>query len=286
MNTAKVLLLALLVVAGVVFVARWVQTAPSYPGRQRPTLLDLLIGFVTAFFDALGIGSFAPQTALLKLFKRCPDEQIPGTLIVGGASVAIAESFIYIRAVEVNTALLLAAIGSAATGAWFGAGIVSKLPRRTIQGVMGIALLIAGLVFTAINLDLLPGGGTAMDLSGWRFALVVAVVFVLGALMSAGIGMYAPSMILLALLGMHPIAAFPIMMGSCGLLQPTASLKFFATQRYAFGPSLAIATAGVVGVLIAAFIVKSLPLETLRWLVVVVVAYAAVSMLRSARRAG
>src|SRR6202000_2390715 len=109
----------------------------------------------------------------------------------------------------------------------------------------------------------LPGGGVAMGLLGWKFYFAVGVNFVLGALMSAGIGMYAPCMITLALLGMHPIAAFPIMMGSCALRQPVASLRFFQTGKFAWGPSIGLAVGGIVGVLIAAFVVKSLPLEWL-----------------------
>jgi uncharacterized membrane protein YfcA len=86
------------------------------------------------------------------------------------------------------------------------------------------------------------------------------------------------------LLDMNPIAAFPIMMGACALLQPVASLRFFQTGAFAWGPSLGLAFGGVIGVLVAAFIVKSLPLWQLRWLVIVVVWYAAFALLRSAGR--
>jgi len=163
--------------------------------------------------------------------------------------------------------------------------VVARLPRRSIQVTMGVALLIAGTVFAAVNLGMLPGGGIAMGLVGWKFGLAVGVNFILGALMSAGIGMYAPCMITLALLGMHPLAAFPIMMGCCALLQPVASLRFFQTGAFSWGTSFGLALGGVPGVLIAAYVVKSLPLIALRWLVIVVIAYAAGAMLRSAMRA-
>ena len=123
-----------------------------------------------------------------------------------------------------------------------------------------------------------------MSLVGWKFPFAVGVNFILGALMSAGIGLYAPCMITLALLGMHPIAAFPIMMGACALLQPVASLRFFQTGKFDWGASLGLTFGGVVGVLIAAFIVKSLPLEWLRWLVILVILYASFAMMRSARQ--
>ena len=263
-------------------------TAVRQPDQviRRPTVMELAIGAVVAFFDTLGIGSFAPTTAIFKLRHIVPDELIPGTLNVGLTPAALLESLIFVTAIIVEPVLLITVVVSAAAGAWLGAGIVARLPRRAIQVTMGIALLIAGSVFTAVNLGALPGGGTAMGLVGWKFGFAVGINFILGALMSAGIGLYAPRMITLALLGMHPLAAFPIMMGACALVQPVASLRFFQTNKFAWGPSLGLAVGSIPGVLIAAYIVKSLPLSALRWLVIVVIVYAAFAMLRSATRAG
>ena len=276
-----------LVIMNVLFVIGWVRatrrgvTIPRWP---RPA--ELAIGFVTEFLDALGIGSFAPTTALFKLRGAPRDELIPGTLNVGHNLGAIVETVVFVTAVRVNPVLLIATVCSATLGGWLGAGVVSGLPRRRIQLVMGGALLIAATIFVMANLGAFPAGGEAMDLSGWKFYFAVIVSCGLGALMSVGIGIYAPQMIMLALLGLNPIGAFPIMMGSCGILQPAASLRFFKTGRFDFGASLGLTLGGVPGVLIAVFVVKSLPLDVLRWLVSVVVMYAAVSMLRSARRDG
>jgi uncharacterized membrane protein YfcA len=241
---------------------------------------------VTDFLDTLGIGSFAPTTALFKFRGKPADELIPGTLNVGHNASAFLETVLFVTTVAVDPLLLGCMVASATAGAWLGAGLVSRLPRRTIQLFMGVALLIAAFFFVLKNLGALDvAGGTAFALAGWRFALAVAVSFVLGALMCIGIGNYAPLMIMLALLGMHPLAAFPIMMTSDGILQPVASLAFFRSGRFAHGPSLGLIIGGVVGVLIAFYIVKQLPLTAMRWLVIVVVSYAAVSMLRSARAA-
>jgi uncharacterized membrane protein YfcA len=282
MNAAQIAFYVAIGLAGVAFIIGGIRAARRSPQLRWPTPLELLIGFVTDFFDTLGIGSFAPTTAIYKLRRLVPDELIPGTLNVGHTPAAIAESLIFVTAILVDPVLLIAMVGVAAAGAWLGAGIVAHLPRRAIQVAMGIALLMAGAAFAAKNLGVLPPGGTAMSLSGWQFGLAVGINFVLGALMSAGIGLYAPCMITLALLGMHPLAAFPIMMGACALLQPVASLRFFQTGKFAWGAALGLAFAGVFGVLIAAYIVKSLPLVWLRWLVVVVIAYTAFAMLRSA----
>jgi uncharacterized membrane protein YfcA len=285
MNAAQLAFYAAIGLAGVAFIVGAIRAARRSTTVRWPTPIELVIGLVTDFFDTLGIGSFAPTTAIYKLRRVVADELIPGTLNVGHTPAAIAEALIFVTAIVVDPLLLVTVVGSAAAGAWLGAGVVARLPRRAIQFTMGVALLIAGTVFTAINLGALPGGGTAMSLGGWKFALAVGINFILGALMSAGIGMYAPCMITLALLGMHPLAAFPIMMGACALLQPVASLRFFQTGKFAWGPSLGLAFGGVIGVLIAAYIVKTLPLIALRRLVIVVIAYAAFAMLRSAVRA-
>ena len=282
MNTAQLAFYVAIGLASAAFIIGAIRAARRSTTVRWPTPVELLIGFVTDFFDTLGIGSFAPTTAIYKLRRMMADELIPGTLNVGHTPAALVESLLFVTAVLVDPLLLICMVVSAAIGAWLGAGIVARLPRRAIQATMGVALLIAGVVFTAINLKALPGGGTAMSLVGWKFEFAVAVNFVLGALMSAGIGLYAPCMITLALLGMHPLAAFPIMMGSCALLQPVASLKFFQTDKFAWGPSLGLVFGGVLGVLIAFYIVKSLSLEWLRWLVILVIAYAAFAMLRSA----
>lgn len=248
----------------------------------RPTPVELLIGFVTNFFDTLGIGSFAPTTSWFKLQKVVPDEQIPGTLNVGHTPPVIAQAFIFITIVQVDVLTLTTMIAASVVGAWFGAGVVAGLPRRAIQLGMGAALLIAAVTFTAANLGYAPVGGEALGLRGAGLGLAVTANLALGALMTLGIGMYAPSMIVVSLLGMNPVVAFPIMMGSCAFLMPAAGARFLRAGAYDLRASLGLAIGGLPAVLIAAFVVRSLPLTTLRWLVVVVVTYAAATMLRSA----
>lgn len=283
MNATTVVLLAVLALVNVAFAIGWVWAVRRHHLHGRPGPVDIGIGALTSFLDTLGIGSFAPTTALFKFRGKPADELIPGTLNIGLNLAAFLEMVLFIGAVPVQPALLACMLGSAAAGAWLGAGVVSRMPRRSIQLFMGVALLIAAFFFAMRNLGAFPPGGEAMGLSGWRFPLAVLVSFVLGALMCIGIGNYAPLMILLALLGMHPLAAFPIMMGSDGILQPVASLGFFRSGRFAHVPALGLSLGSIAGVLVAFYIVKSLPLTTMRWLIIVVVSYAAISMLRSAR---
>jgi uncharacterized membrane protein YfcA len=262
------------------------ETAEAGDARAAglPSAGALSVGFVTNFFDTLGIGSFAPTTAAFKFLRMVPDRLIPGTLNVGHTPPVIVQAFIYTAAIEVDPTTLLAMIGAAVAGAWLGAGIVAGLPRRNVQIGMGVALLVAAALFTWRNLG---GGGTeagTIGLDGARLALGVAGNFVLGALMTLGIGMYAPCMILVGLLGMNALVAFPIMMGSCAFLMPVASARLIDKHAYAYRPSLGLAIGGLPGVLIAAYIVTSLDIYYVRWLVVGVVLIAATMMLRSAAR--
>jgi uncharacterized membrane protein YfcA len=292
MPEPRYLLLGALAVFGLIYLAGWVVMASRAarepgPAETKPTanpgLLNLLIGAVTNFFDTLGIGSFAPTTAIFRLKRIVPDRLIPGTLNVGHTLPTIAQAFIFIALVLVEMKTLVLMIGAAVVGAWLGAGVVARWPKRRIQFGMGLALFVAAALFTATNLGLMPGGeeGT-FALEGTALYLGIAGNFMLGALMTLGIGLYAPCMILVALLGMNPKAAFPIMMGSCAFLMPVASLRFVKEQSYSFRPSLGLAIGGIPAVLVAALIVKELPVTAVRWLVVAVVLYTALTLLRAA----
>lgn len=240
------------------------------------------IGFVTNFFDTLGIGSFASTAAFFRLRRMVADELIPGTLNVGHALPTLAQALIFIGTVTVDTTTLVSMICAAVLGAWLGAGVVTRMPRRAIQFGMGTALAVAAGLFVCVNLQWLPGGGDATRLAGMGLAIAVAANFVFGALMTLGIGLYAPCMILVSLLGMNPVAAFPIMMGSCACLMPVAGLRFLRAKKYDRPAALGLALGGVPAVVMAAYLVRSLPMFWLRWLVVAVVSYTAATMLSAA----
>jgi len=348
----------------VVFVALWaraVAAARRVMGGQHtpatdarfPTPIQIVLGTVTNFFDALGIGSFATTTAAFKFLKMVPDRIIPGTLNAGHTLPTVTQAFIFIAVIPADVTTLFSMIAAAVLGAWLGAGVIARWPKRKVQIGMGAALLAAAAFFTMRNLSLfptpeittsqtVPANTTAVDLpgdlasrmftptkvterpagssgdfvevagSGWswsggritlpasgvarelaiecapvgvrglRLATAVAGNFLLGALMSLGIGLYAPCMILVGLLGMSEKTAFPIMMGSCAFLMPVGSLKFIKEKAYSLRPAIGLALGGIVGSYVAGTIVKSLELDTVRWLVIVVVIYTAAMMLRSA----
>ena len=240
-----------------------------------------VIGFVVNFFDVLGIGAFAPQTALLKFTKQTIDKHIPGTMNVANTLPVLLQAIIFITIIEVEPVTLVAMFLSAALGAVLGAGVVAKMSENKIRLVMGFALLVTAFFMLATSMDWIQGGGDAIGLSNGKLAIAVVANFGLGALMTAGIGLYAPCMALVFALGMSPQVAFPIMMGSCAFLMPPASVRFIREKAYNRKAAVAMAIPGILAVCIAAFIVKSLPMDTLRWVVIVVILYTSGVMLHA-----
>jgi uncharacterized membrane protein YfcA len=278
-----IVLLAALAALGIAFTIVLLSRAAAR-GELKPNLEAIGLGAVTNFFDTLGIGSFAPSTAWIKFRRLVPDSFIPAVLNTGHALPTVVQASVYlvILGVNVDPTLLAACIASAVAGAVLGARYVVRAPVRLIQGVVGIALLIAACLYIMSNLELFPIGGQATSLPTAQMLVAIVVHFALGALMAFGIGLYAPSLILLSLLGLDPRLAFPIMAGACAFLMPTTGFSFVKTDRIDLKVVLGITLGGIPATLVAALIVKEMPIEWLRWGVVVVVLYAASLLLRSA----
>ena len=282
-------LIGALAATGAFFLVRWVMEARRLSAERdatkaRPTALDVVIGFVTNFFDTLGIGSFATTTAAFRLFRLVPDEWIPGTIIVGDLLPVITQAVLFIGIVRVDPLQLTALILVCVAGGWLGTGIVTRLSRRAIQIGLGSALILAALFMALGIFGLMPAGGpggTARALTPPAFGLALGVNFVLGALLPLGVGNYAPSLVMFSLLGMDPRAAFPIMMGSGAFAASVAGVRFLSARRFQQKAALGLVIGGIPGVFVAVWLVKSLPLGALRVLVLAVVLYVAVSLLRA-----
>lgn len=246
-----------------------------------------IIGFFTDFFDTLGIGSFAPTTTAIKATKLLPDIKIPGTLNVGHAIPVALEAFLFFDKVAVDPMTLILMIAAAIVGAVVGAGFISKMDAQKIRIIMGIALLATALLMVLRMTGVFAqseeaAAAAATGLTGAKLIIGIVCNFVLGALMTAGVGLYAPCLALVYFLGMNVSVAFPIMMGSCAFLMQPAGIKFIKENAYARNPSFIINIFGCIGVYVAVKFFQSLNIETLKWVVVGVILVTAVIMLRAA----
>ncbi|MBC8088214.1 MAG: permease [Phycisphaerae bacterium] len=292
--------------------ARGETVGGLFAGAKSPWLY--LTGAVTNFFDTLGVGSFATTTAIYRKFRLVPDERIPGTLNIGHTLPTFVQAYIFTKLVPVEPLTLVLMILAAVIGSYIGSGIVVGWPRQRVQLGMGVALaVLAVLMFLGVGPDVrkyldanyatnalvtgldpllnvlfprsgyLPAGGEALSLTGNKLAIGLLGNFVLGSLMTIGIGLYGPCMVLIYLLGMTPTAAFPIMMGSCAFLMPVASYRFVKKDFFDLRAAIGLALGGVPLTLVAALLVTNFSVVGVKLLVVVVVLYTSYGLLKSAR---
>lgn len=277
------------IAGGLVFIFMLVQACwrkkQSGSFEATPFWPVALIGGVANFLDTLGVGSFAVKTACYKQFKLIDDRVLPGTLNGQCVLPTVTQSLIFVGAVAVEPLTLISMMMAAAAGAAWGARHVASFDRQTIRLVMAISLLVvAGLIFAGL-LGLFPVGGDAMGLSGYKLAIALLGNFIFGVLMNVGIGLFAPCMTLVYLLGMNPLAAFPIMMGSTAVLSVFSAGTFIRKGAFDAKAVLAVAIFGPIGVVLAAMLVKSMDMEKLKWLVAFIVIYTSWTMYASWRAA-
>jgi uncharacterized membrane protein YfcA len=282
-----ILLLLILVVSyfAYIYISDIIKAAKAGELGKKNFITFGAIGFIANFSDTLGVGSFAIITSIVRFFKLTDDRTLPGTLNVSCTIPTVLEAIIFLTVIKVDTITLISMITAAVLGAIMGADIVAKFDVRKVRIGMGLALITVAIIMLSDLLDLMPVAGTADGLTGIKLMVAIAANFVLGAFMQLGVGLYAPCMALIYALGMNPLAAFPIMMGSCAFLMPAGSTTFVKKGAYDKKAAIAITLFGSVGVLIAAYIVKSLPLGVVKWLVLVVVIYTSIMLLGSAHKA-
>lgn len=279
MLTALVILLALCA-----FANGFVLLRQAVIRRARPRAEATLLGGVTNFFDTLGIGCFAPTMAWFKFRRLVPDQLIPPTMIAGHTFPAIVQGLIFLVLLGggVDPVLLIGNMVGLTTGGLIGARLVYRAKLWVVQAIVGLGLITAAVFYALAIFGLMPMGGTASSLPPLFTAVAIAASFVFGILLNFGVGNYAPTLALFSLMGLDPRYCFPIMTSSNAVAGAFGASWHIIAGKIDMRIVLGIAIGGVPAVLIAAFLVKSMPLETLRWMVLAVVLYTAVVMLRSA----
>jgi len=259
-------------------------TRAALARRAGPGFEAIVLGVITNFFDTLGVGSFAPTMAWLKFRRLVPDRLIPRTMLAGHTLPAVVQAIIFLvlLGVLVDPVLLIGCVLATLAGGLLGVSVVIRTKVWVVQLVVGLALILAACMYALTNLHLMPGGGTATSLPLTLMLIAIAANFVFGLLLNFGIGNYAPTLIMLSLMGMDPRLCFPIMAAGAALTAAGASVRYISIGEIDLRIATGIALGGIPATLFAAFIVKSMSLETLRWLVVGVVLYAALVMLKAA----
>jgi uncharacterized membrane protein YfcA len=279
------LLIAVLVpVALAILVYGAVLARVVIAARAWPTKEALALGAVVNFFDTFGISSFAQTTAWMKFRRLVPDRLIPPTMIAGLTPPAMAESivFLILLGVRVDPVLLFGGAMATFVGGVMGAPLVVRARAWIVQMIVAIGLTIAGIAFVLAILGQLPAGGTASGLPMGLTIIAIVVSFVLGLLANFGVGNYAPTLVMLSLMGMDPHYCFPIMASGASLMGAGSSMRFIKVPEIDLRIVAGLTLGGIPAVLVAALIVKKMDVDILRYVITVVVFYTAAVMARAA----
>lgn len=278
---AIVLAVSLFVFFSILSLYRQTRHANESRSKKWPLLLT---GFVANVADTLGLGSFAVVVACNHRWKFVDDKQLPGTLNAHSVLPAMLQSILFLNFVEMDMALLLAFVAAACVGGIFSGLLVSKLDKQTIRILMVAGFSVIGLLIAANQLDLLPVGGEATTLPLNRYWIGIPAMVLAGMLPGIGAGLYVPIQVILFLLGLSPLVAFPIMTTAGAIVQSLTAYTFVVKKEVAVKESLWLTLSGMVGVAIAVPLVTYVNLTTLRWLLVGIVFYNAWMMWKTYRQ--
>ena len=279
------MLIALLTLIGLAILAYGsLLIRAAYRQRAKPSLEALALGAVVNFLDTLGIGSFATTTAWFKFRRMVPDRMIPQTMLCGLTPPAMTESLIFLLAFsgQIDPVLLFSCVIAVFVGGLVGVPLVTRARVWVVQSTVAIGLLLAATAYVMQGLNLFPGGGTASSLPLGLMIVAILANFGFGLLANFGVGNYAPTLVMFSLMGMDPHLAFPIMAGGAALMGAGSSFQHVRIGKVDLKVVLGLAIGGIPAVFVAVYIVKEMPIDYLRWLVVAVVLYAAAVMAHAA----
>lgn len=231
--------------------------------------------------DTLGLGSYAIIVALSKAFRLIDDQLLPGTLNGQAILPTMVESLFFLEVVHVSLLMLVTLLAGACLGAFISGYVVSRLNRQMVRLSMGMAFLLMAVLVLLNQLHLLPIAGDKTMLATGPLILAFFLMIIAGALPAVGIGIYAPIQIILFLLGVSPLLAFPIMSTACALQVSVTTIPFVYNRHLDLKAAAILGLFGCLGVMIAAPFVAHLKLANLRWLLLIIILYNTVMLFRS-----
>ncbi|MGY3766577.1 sulfite exporter TauE/SafE family protein [Vagococcus vulneris] len=265
-----------------IFLFKDIYTHRAELKSEKPSSKWLPVSsFVIFFLSTFGISDFAISTVVYSKLGWVDIKKLPGTLNTQGAIPFAVMALSYVSSVNVGIKTLIVCIISQMVGAYIGPRIVVNLSEISIKRVLSIGLLVAACLIFAGQMGWIKSTGMATELYGWKLLTASLALFTFGMLNNIGIGSFSVTMVTVYLLGMDPLAAFPIMMGACTFSIPIGSMQFIKYGRYNRKITLSSAIFGIVGVLTAVLLVQSLATYMLKWLVIIVLLYSSYTMMTS-----
>ncbi len=252
----------------------------DYKKEKINRIFLVIITPVIYFFSTFGVSDFAICSVIYPKLKWVKIKKLPGTVNASSLIPTAVMALIYMSSVNVDIKTLTICIIAQVLGGYLGPEIVVKLDEELIKKLIGIGLLVVSFVILLGQINIVPINGVSTELTGIKLVIGAFCLFIFGALNNIGIGSFSLTMVTMYLLGMNPIAAFPIMMGATTFSVGVGSMQFIRLNEYNRKITLYSSTFGIIGVVIAAYIVKSLDTYYIKWIVMFVLLIAAYTMLK------
>lgn len=267
-----VLMLLLNFVCVAVMFYQWKRQSSVFISVKQKIQLTLS-GVIAFVADTLGIGSFAVNIALAKLFKTFDDDELPpmvnGAQIIPGAI----ESLFFMKWVNVDIKTLIILVLGTCLGGLLGGHVVSRLSKQAIRSMMVVCFGLIMFLLVSKEMQWLPVGGNLVALTSYKLLFGFIAMIVCGALTSAGIGLFAMVQGVLFLLGVSPAVAFPIMTTAGAMQQPLTTLVFLKQNKIPLKKTLLVSLGGCFGVLLAIPIFSALSVNVLHQLLLGILTY-------------
>lgn len=252
--------------------------------EHAPCIPLILIEALTWFLGTFGVSDGAINMVAYRGLRVADTRKLPGTMLVGAMVPLAVMSVSYLNAVSFSVQTLLVLVIVQAIGGFVGASLVKKLPIQSVRLIMALALLATAGVILARAYLFHVEGGEALGLTGVRLIVAAVLLSLTEALTMMGFGNTTPNICILLALGVSPLAVYPIVMtaNAAGCLM--GCVRFIKDGTYVRKAALIEASAGLIGVLLAVRLVTGMSSGLLQLLMIVLMAYSAVSLLREYRK--
>lgn len=246
---------------------------------RPPWPLRFFISFLLYFLAPFGISDYALSTAIYTKTGWVELKKLPGTLGLQTVAPLLVMSTAFLGTIAVEPLTLIPFFLFQAIGSYVGPYLTQRISVKALRYIISFGLFISGVFVLLGQLNMLDFSHTAMGLHGWRLLVCWIASFFLGVVKTLGIATYPLTMGLVFLLGLNPLAAYPMMTGASAIGIPIVCRQFIRLNAYDRPMAFSGQTAGLLGALAGVYCMRRVNVAFLQWVILLVIFYAALDLL-------
>ena len=164
--------------------------------------------------------------AMRNFLKLMPDNKTyNGSLVVQAALPTAVQSILFLGLVQVDTLMLVVSCVSIAIGGIISGYLINRVSRQGILYVMLITFMISAALLVLNKFHLLNIGGELTYVRGDKLIILAVVMLLAGMLPAFGVGYYSIVLVIIFMLGISPIVAYPIMTTASAVQMPMTAIN-------------------------------------------------------------